>query len=67
MQVTRINIITGKPNTMELPISVEQLIRWESGELVQIVFPELTPFQREFLITGMTREEQDELFNNFEE
>jgi len=42
---------------MELPITNEQLNRWEQGELIQNVFPDLTPDQREFIMTGITGEE----------
>tara|TARA_R100000995_G_scaffold52305_1_gene25343 strand:- start:165 stop:329 length:165 start_codon:yes stop_codon:yes gene_type:complete len=50
-------MISNKTTTMELPITNEQLNRWEQGELIQNVFPDLTPDQREFIMTGITGEE----------
>lgn len=52
-------MITGKINKMELPITIGRLERWLCGrEPIQNVFPELTAIQREFLISGMSEEEQ---------
>ena len=63
MKVTKISSLSGKENTMDLPITQEQIQEWESGELVQHVFPELSPEEREFLMTGITDEEWDRAFN----
>lgn len=54
--------IQGNINSMELNITEEQLTRWQNGELIQDVMPHLTPEQREFLITGMSIEEQNNFF-----
>lgn len=57
------SVITGNINTMELPITEKEVEAWQdSGELVQNFFPQLTPDQREFLVTGATPEEWDEAF-----
>lgn len=64
MQVTRTSMFTGKVHTMDLPITQEQIDRWQGGELVQNVFPDLTPDQREFLMTGVTAEEWAETFGD---
>ena len=57
------SIFTGKVSEMELDITQEQMDRWQSGrELIQNVFPNLSPEQREFLMSGATPEEWDELF-----
>lgn len=57
MLITKKSPVTKRDNTMDLPITQEQLRRWDSGELVQKVFPHLTADQREFLMTGMTPED----------
>ena len=63
LRITKTSIFTGKDNTMELPISLERLARWQHGEgLIQNVFPDLDTTQREFLMTGATQEEWDEMF-----
>jgi hypothetical protein len=56
------NRLTGKVNEMDLEVTEEQIRRFENGEFVQNVFPHLTPTEREFLLTGMTVEEQKEIF-----
>jgi hypothetical protein len=63
MLVKKTSIFTGKEAEMELDITQEQMDRWQSGrELIQNVFPHLSPEQREFLMSGATPEEWDELF-----
>jgi hypothetical protein len=67
MMVIRQSMISGKTNTMELDISEAQLARWQSGGLVQDVFPHLTDDEREFLMTGITKEEWDQHIKPLEE
>lgn len=62
VRITKKSILTGKFNTMELDVSKDQLNRYESGELVQNVFPELSADEREFLISGITPEEWNKAF-----
>jgi hypothetical protein len=64
MLITRINPITGKNVSIDLPVTQRQLARWEEGELIQNVFPNLTSDQREFLLTGCTASEWDKLTND---
>jgi hypothetical protein len=62
MLITKISMITGKHNSMDLPVTEEQLSQWSSGGLAQDVFPDLNLEQREFLISGSTPEEWKEMF-----
>lgn len=62
MIVERTSIYSGKTRTKDLPITQAQLDRWDKGELIQNVFPNLSADDREFLITGMTEEEWNDLF-----
>jgi hypothetical protein len=56
--VTRKSVFTGIVRTKEFPITKEQLISWESGnELIQNAFPNLSADDREFIMTGVVREE----------
>jgi hypothetical protein len=57
MRITKTSPFSGKTHTMELPITLEQIKRWENGEYIQNVFPELSPGDREFIMTGITDEE----------
>ena len=64
MKITRKNMFTGVTRTIDLPITEEQLTLWEEGMLIQKAMPNLSPDQREFIMTGMTSEEWDEAFKD---
>jgi hypothetical protein len=64
MKITRTSQITGIERTLDLDITEEQYQRWESGELIQKVMPNLTEDEREFIITGISKEEWDEIFSD---
>jgi hypothetical protein len=66
MLITRTSMISGKTNSMVLPITSAQLDRWTGGELIQNVFPDLSVDQREFLMTGVTQEEWNQNFGEEE-
>lgn len=66
--VEKRSMLTGKLHTMELPITLEEYAMWKGGQqLIQQAFPHLTPEEREFLLTGSTTEEWDEVFGETEE
>ena len=66
MKITRTSIFTKITRTVELPITEQQLAAWQTGTLIQDAFPQLTPDQREFLLSGATSEEWDQLFGEEE-
>ena len=66
MLIERTSMISGKTNSLELPITNAQLDRWTGGELIQNVFPDLEIDQREFLMTGITPEEWNRTFGEEE-
>ena len=67
MIILRKSQISGKDHAMDLPVTQGQLDRWRAGELIQHVMPHLSVDQREFIITGTTKEEWDEIFGGEEE
>jgi hypothetical protein len=67
MRVTRKSPFTQKVNFMDLAITAEQVVRWDKGELIQDVFPHLTPDEREFIQTGITPEDWNEMVGETEE
>ena len=63
MLVTRLSPFSYTKNTIDLDITPEQLARYEQGnELIQNVFPNLSPEHREFIMTGITPEEWEASF-----
>lgn len=60
MEITKRSPLTDELNTLDLPITLEQLVGWKSGMLIQNVMPQLNDEQREFLITGIYPGECDD-------
>lgn len=57
------SIFTGRKASMEINVTPEQIARWKnSGTCIQEAFPHLTAGEREFLLSGSTPEEWDQLF-----
>lgn len=54
--------------TMVLPITAQRYLAWKNdGGYIQDHFPELSPDQREFMLSGMTPEIWAETFPDSEE
>jgi hypothetical protein len=64
MIITRRSPVTGKVNSLDLNITDAEIARWQRGEFIQNVWPNLTVDEREFLMTGMTKEDWDETFKD---
>jgi hypothetical protein len=65
MIITNKSKVSGKVRSMDLPVTEEQMTRYNSGRFtIQDCFPNLTPDQREFIKTGITAEEWEEVFND---
>jgi len=63
MLVERTSVISGQVNMMSLPITVDQLENYYlKGMLLQDAFPNLSPSQREFIKTGITAKEWNNLY-----
>lgn len=71
MLITKTSEITGVEHSLELPTVTEERLAkcWRYGgtEHIQDVFPELSSDEREFLMTGVTAEEWEEIFGVDEE
>ena len=48
---------------MDLPITQAQLDAYANGAMIQDAFPNLTADQREFIKTGYTAEEWEQIFS----
>lgn len=66
MKITRKSPLTGIVTTIDLPITNEQLRRYERGAMIQNAFPNLTPDEREFYKTGYTKEDWNTMFGEEE-
>jgi len=64
MIIRRTSEFSGITREFDLPVTIEQMGRFESGlETIQDVFPHLSVDDREFIKTGITAEEWDQMFS----
>lgn len=62
MLITKRSPVTGVDNTMDLDITHDQLLAWQRGELIQNAMPNLSADEREFMISGCTKADWNQLF-----
>lgn len=68
MLIIRKSPFTGSLNTMEIPVTQEELnCYFNNNNYIQDVFPHLTPSQREFIKTGITDKEWEDEFGGDDE
>ena len=61
MIIKRVSPLTGRLNNMYIDVTIEQLMQWKEGRLIQDVMPSLTSAEREFIMTGYTPEDWEVL------
>jgi hypothetical protein len=67
MLVTRISAFTGKSNIKDLPITQFQMEKFESKtDYVNNIFFNLSPEDKQFIQTGVTKEEWAEVLEKEE-
>lgn len=67
MLITRTSTLSRITRTLDIPCSQEDYNRWAlEGMTIQHAMPWLTADQREFIKTGITAEEWEELFADAE-
>ena len=64
MHFTRRSPLSGKEHTKDIPVTPERWADYKARRsgMIQDAFPDLTPGEREFLMTGITEDEWDLLF-----
>lgn len=60
MLITKVSMFSGVAHTLDIPVTQEQLDDWRGGTLIQNAMPNLSPDDREFLMTGMTPDEWED-------
>jgi hypothetical protein len=63
MLITRTSMFSGKVRTKDLPVTQAQLDAYANGALLQNAFPNLSRDDREFIKTGVTKDEWDATFS----
>ena len=67
MIITRTSPLTKIENSIEIEVTTEQIARWQDGENIQDVMPTLTHEEREFIMTGFTKEDWIYLLSSTED
>jgi len=68
MLITRTSPISNTERTLDIPCTEEQLYDFEvNGTHIQHAMPNLSPDQREFILTGITDQEWNEVMGDEEE
>jgi hypothetical protein len=62
MFIARKSLSSGKVRSIDLPVTPEQLQAYYDGEAPSKCLKQLTLAQREFVISGMSSEEWNEVF-----
>ena len=62
MLIIRTSPLTQELNTWDINVTQEQIANWESGMLIQSAMPNLTPDEREFIMSGMTPQDWEHLY-----
>jgi len=64
MQIKRTSPVSGITRNLDIDVTKEQLVRWEAGALIQDVMGHLNAADREYLVSGITDDEWQRMFNN---
>lgn len=64
--ITKTSLLSGVTRTRHLDITREQELRIQAGEPVQDVAPHLSADDREFLISGITTDEWEQMLGEEE-
>lgn len=64
MLITRTSQASGVTRIKDLPVTQEQISKYNNGALIQNAFPNLSKSDREFIMTGITDDEWNELMPN---
>ena len=67
MKITRTNPMTGNTVSMDIDVTPAQIVSWEGGELAQNAFPNASPSEREFIMSGYTDFDWDEMFREVDD
>ena len=62
MEITKTSIHSGITRTFDLDVTEDEYADWKAGELIQNAMPRLNADEREFVKTGITAEEWEEIF-----
>jgi len=62
MTITKTSAHSGVTRTLTLDVTQEEYDAWKGGELIQVAMPRLNADEREFIKSGITSQEWEEIF-----
>ena len=62
MTIAKTDPVTGKKNTLDIPVTETQIQSWRLGALIQDAMPELSADQREFIMSGIMPDSWERIF-----
>jgi hypothetical protein len=66
MEITKTSTYSGITRTLTLDVTSAEIATWQAGELIQNAMPRLNADEREFIKTGITSQEWEDLFGGEE-
>ena len=63
MKIQRTSAHSGISRTLDLDVTLEEYASWRGGEVIQNAMPRLNADEREFIKTGITAEEWEQIFS----
>jgi|TARA_B100000953_G_scaffold265817_1_gene233678 hypothetical protein len=64
MLIEKESPFSGNKNVMDIDVTEQQIASWRGGELIQNAMPNLSADEREFIKTGITPEEWENVFGD---
>lgn len=64
MIIKKRSMLTGVEHERDINVTEAQIELWQSGTHIQYAMPHLSDDDREFLMTGITKEEWDRIMRN---
>ena len=62
MKIERKSPLSHEYHMMDINVTHKQMADWQNGMLIQNAMPNISAEEREFIMTGITPKEWDELF-----
>lgn len=62
MIITKTSSFSGEKNTLDINVTQSELNAWYGGKLIQSAMPNLSAEEREFIKSGITAYEWDNMF-----
>lgn len=66
MQIIKQSSLTGKTHSKDIDVTQKQIDQWLDGMHIQHAMPNLSPDDREFIMSGITSEEWNWYFKEYE-